>query len=111
MTEEEWLAAKDITDLTHHPKCRNERKRRLLSCACCRRVLPLLPDKRFGQVIAECERYADGEIKWPAMIAVRKVCRAARDELDVNNAKEYELDAANAVRGDGQGVHAFQDGH
>ena len=61
-------------------------------------MLPLLPDKRFGQVIAECERYADGEIKWPAMIAVRKVCRALRDELEVNDAKEYELEAANAVR-------------
>src|SRR5262245_64498776 len=97
MTEKVWLATKNITDLTHHPKCRNERKRRLLSCACCHRVLPFLSDKRFAEVVAECERYADGEIKWPTMLTVRKKCRAALGELEASNAKEYELDAARAV--------------
>ena len=98
MTEAEWLATEDVTDLTHHKKCRNERKRRLLSCACCRRVLPMLPDKRFVEVVSECERYADGEIRWPAMLAVRKKCRAAYDELEAAEAKEFQLEAANAVR-------------
>src|SRR6516225_3585376 len=97
MTEQEWLAGKRSYDLIYHPKCRDDRKRRLLACACARRVLPFLHDERFARVVAECERYADAEIDWAEMLAVRKLFRAARADLDSARGLEYQNHAAGAV--------------
>jgi hypothetical protein len=74
MTEAEWLEAKHPYDLIYHKSCRSNRKRRLLACACARRVLDFLRDGVFEPAVGVSERYADG-------LATDADLRAARREL------------------------------
>jgi hypothetical protein len=98
MTEAEWLSAERPYDLIYHPQCRSDRKRRLLACACTRRVLRFLPEERFAWAVAECERYADGEVEWKALLAARKVVRAADADLRATGGLEHQTQAAGGVR-------------
>jgi hypothetical protein len=55
MTEELWLAYPIFEALARLLPDRSGRKRRLLSCACCRHSWPLLPDERCRQAVVAAE--------------------------------------------------------
>jgi hypothetical protein len=61
MTEAEWLACTEPIQLLQfvHRRASN-RKLRLLACACCRWLWPLLRDKRSRKVVKISEQFADG---------------------------------------------------
>jgi hypothetical protein len=65
MTERQWFGEVNF-DLYHEATVwlleekKNHRKLRLWSCACCRRLGPLLADKRSWNAIEVAERKADG---------------------------------------------------
>jgi hypothetical protein len=65
VTEREWLEATDpqpmLEWLRQSEKC-SERKFRLLSCACCRRIWPLMADERSRMAVEFTEWYAEGEL-------------------------------------------------
>lgn len=70
MTEEEWLTSADPDALLDFlGKGPSERKRRLFACACCRRIWPLIPDERARRLVELSERYADGKVERPALLA------------------------------------------
>jgi hypothetical protein len=97
MTEQEWLVTPRFYDLTHHKSSRNERKRRLLLCACTRRILSFLSDQRFVDAVAGCEAFADSKLDWKGMLALRKAIRKARSDLEKAGALEAQNHAASAV--------------
>jgi hypothetical protein len=97
MTEKEWLTTGDPYDITHHKSSRDDRKRRLMTCACVRRGLAVLSDARFADAVAAAEGFADGVVKWAQLVAARKATRKAEAELEEAGGREFELDAAKAV--------------
>jgi hypothetical protein len=61
MTEADWLACKDPEALLAFLGGRaGERKLRLFTAACCRKIWPLLTDERSRRAVETTERYADG---------------------------------------------------
>jgi hypothetical protein len=63
MTEAEWLACADPTEMMYVSGERGrltERRDRYFSCACCRRIWHLLPDKASRTAIRVAEQYLDG---------------------------------------------------
>lgn len=81
MTESEWMAATDPHDHLYLKICRSSRKRRLLACACVRRILDLLPDDRFPPLIEVAERLADGLASAADLKAACLKAELAIDEL------------------------------
>src|SRR4051794_456437 len=78
MTEHEWLACTDPRALLKASSGRvTDRKRRLLVCACGRRVWDLLLDDRSQQAVEVAERYADGSADEAALAAARRQANAA----------------------------------
>jgi hypothetical protein len=65
MTESEWQSCADpepMRDGLRHSGMASERKLRLFSAACCRRIWPLLTDERSRRAVELTERFADGQI-------------------------------------------------
>lgn len=61
MTEAEWLACTDREALFRAVRARSKRRRcRLLAVACCRAIVPTLPDPRSLKAIEIAELHADG---------------------------------------------------
>ena len=93
MTEAEWMAEKgDAASLLVNfcsggPLCGRDRdlaaagrdKFRLLICACCRRIWPLLADPRSRAAVEVAERFVDGEAGEEEL---RVACRAAEDAFE-----------------------------
>lgn len=76
MTEAEWLASTDLVAMfnllwwprsSSTPETRN-RKLRLFTCACVRRIWHQLTDPRSRQAIEVAERFADGVASGPQRV-------------------------------------------
>jgi hypothetical protein len=99
MRETQWLAGKHPYEMIYDKRCRNDRKRRLLSCACARRVLHLCPDERFALAIETSERYADGTATYEELKQARKRMRKVEQELDPRSVHECAREAIHAAVG------------
>jgi hypothetical protein len=62
MNEEDWLQCREPTPMIQYLVARgtDERKLRLLACACCRQVWDLLRDPHSRRAVEVAERFADG---------------------------------------------------
>jgi hypothetical protein len=61
MTEQEWLTCTDPRPMLEFLRGKaSERKLRLFAVACCRLVLPHVPDQRCEKGLQIAEQYADG---------------------------------------------------
>ncbi len=63
MTEEQWLACADPTEMLYVSGEQGrliERRDRYFSCACCRRIWHLLPDEASRTAVRVAELYLDG---------------------------------------------------
>jgi hypothetical protein len=63
MTEQEWLACTDPTEMMYvsgEQGRLTERRDRYFSCACCRRIWHLLPDEASRTAVRVAEHYLDG---------------------------------------------------
>jgi hypothetical protein len=82
MTGLDWRACTDpkpMLALVAGSGGATERKLRLLSAACCRRIWPFLTDARSREAVEVVELYADGVLSWRRLAqASRGAARAAR---------------------------------
>ena len=103
MTEGEWLRAKTPLRLWYCRLARDDRKRRLVGCACARRVLPVLDDDpRAVAVVDAVERFAECPAPeradhWPAVLAARKALRAWESGLWPVGTSHRVFDAIGAL--------------
>ena len=68
MTEEEWLASKDIRRLVEYQSSQKRaRKLRLFGCGCCRYFGAWNRVERMKQALIRAERFADGELSESTM--------------------------------------------
>lgn len=81
-TAGEWDAGIHPYDMIYHPRCRDDRKRRLLCCAATRRVVDSAASIQLQRGIEFAEAWADGEFERPAWLAVRKDVRRIRNQTD-----------------------------
>jgi hypothetical protein len=71
MKEEEWLKGNKPAKMLRCNRLKNlDRKFRLFSCACCRRIWNLLPDKASQLAVETAERFADGQATRSEMLDV-----------------------------------------
>ncbi len=95
MTEAEWLACKEPFPMLD--ALRNEardRRLRLFSTGCCRRLWHRLPDDRCRTALETCERYADGAASKAELTDARIAATAASFEFDE---RPYRPQAAGSV--------------
>jgi hypothetical protein len=98
MTEEEWLAGTGPYELLKHRMTRDERKRRLLDCACVRRVLHFLVDTRYLDAVSAAEDFADGKLTWNEMKGTaRRKANASLRELRPRVRTHYSRYASEAA--------------
>jgi len=95
MTEQEWNTTASIDDLRYFV-FRNgaERKLRLFSCACCRRVWEQLSDERSKQAVTVAEKFADGLATDAELESVALAAEAVWTELDEGNVYPRPISAA-----------------
>ena len=65
-------------------KPRSERKLRLWTCACCRRIWHLLSDRRSQNAIEQAELFADGAISKDELRVARKAAKKAVQNIEFN---------------------------
>jgi hypothetical protein len=86
MNEEEWLASTDPRPMLIAVwRCSRstDRVRRLLGCACCRRVWHLFADARSRWAIEMVERFADGDAELEALVEAEAGAKVAWDEEEL----------------------------
>jgi hypothetical protein len=87
MNEALWLVGSQPTpslEFLRHAGGASDRKLRLMACACCRRLWPLLTDERSRAAVEVGERFADGlacrrelaSARWQAWSAARNAAEA-----------------------------------
>ena len=67
MTEDEWDSCTNLQkmlEILRDSGKASDRKLRLFTCACCRRVWDLVPDPRSRKAVETSEQYADGSVGW-----------------------------------------------
>ena len=78
MTEAEWLAGGDPTPMLKRVKGKvSDRKLRLWSCGCIRRIWAVLVDKRSREAVVVAEDFADGRADLKRMRSVYKASERA----------------------------------
>ena len=85
MTEQDWLASTNPKELLAFVReTASDRKYRLFSAACCRRIWHLLTDAQYRMAVEVAERFADGlvtederERAYEASFAIRSVGEGA----------------------------------
>jgi hypothetical protein len=92
MTEAEWLAANDPTEMLEELGTAYKRKLRLFACACCRRVWSHLQDSRSKLSVEASEQFADREIGKPELKAAQLAAMLGKSRID-----EYVFPAENAA--------------
>jgi hypothetical protein len=100
MNEEQWLSCTDpqamLTFLRDAGK-HSDRKARLFAVACCRRIWPLLTDRRSQKVVQISERYADN----PSTLGkLARACQKADDaaqEIHLSGGGDVEQNPSQAV--------------
>jgi hypothetical protein len=105
MTEADWLAHIDPQPMLEFLRGKlSERKLRLFTAACCRRVWNLLADERSREAVVVVERLADGSVTRKEWSAARAEARAAaREDADLSNFSDQwraKQAAADALRED-----------
>jgi hypothetical protein len=104
MTEQEWLDGIDPEPMLKTlGRKASDRKLRLFTSACCRRVWHLLADARSRTAVEVMERYADGAASEEERQAAQKAAQAVWDpgeehEADLDNAPAWAADML--VRGE-----------
>lgn len=84
MTEEEWHGNTNLWSLWGHAiECDllNERKRRLLALACCRRIAEHLVDPRSVRMLAAAEEFCDGRLDYESFADDTQAAFLAAREL------------------------------
>lgn len=82
MTEEEWRQCEDPSKMLKHLSARiSERKLRLFSFACCRRVWTFVRDPRLETSLDTLERYADKRTSDKKRLEARREIEAFREEF------------------------------
>ncbi len=98
MDEDTWLNTQNLNELLTHPDIFDHRKRRLLLCACSRRLLNSLADTRFKHAIDATEEYADQRVTWEELKTnARRAAIEARNALTASRPGGRIHDAAVAV--------------
>jgi hypothetical protein len=104
MNEAEWLGATDPHRLLQFLRTRgrpDERKLRLFACACVRRLLPLLQDRRCRTALETSEEFADGRSTRRQLETVRRaaqqVASAAWHTWMSNPERESEVQITQAI--------------
>jgi hypothetical protein len=81
MTEAEWLACTDPYSILSYVRGKeSDRKWRLFSVACCRRIWHLLTDERSRRAVDAFERFTDGCLTEEELLSARSQAEQARIE-------------------------------
>jgi hypothetical protein len=91
MTEEDWFTTTNPYDITHHKHSRDDRKRRLMACACLRRVFGSTLDHQLLTLVGAAEEYADGMVSSSELVALRKSVRKHFHAHDVSEHEKFQL--------------------
>jgi hypothetical protein len=114
MNEQQWEAAEDPIDMLLRPPpsiTATDRKIRLFSCACCRRIWDKMRSEN-RQVVELAERYADGLASGAELAIREKDCRLYQDVndpeiLQEDRPPEYWCDVASWHSVTAQAVDGF----
>jgi hypothetical protein len=71
LTESDWITATDPQEMLRACGTASDRKLRLFSAACCRRMWHSLTDEGSRVAVAVAERHADGSAKAGEVLRVR----------------------------------------
>jgi len=102
MTEAEWLASNEPEAMLRHLGDNGrDRKLRLFTCACCRRIMFLVTDERSRRAVEIAERLVDGlvskegvERAWDDARQAANDAAAAFEEQDQWDQEEWNANAA-----------------
>jgi hypothetical protein len=93
MTEAEWLDCDDVVVMLETVLGEaTERKVRLFSCACCRRIWHLLVDERSRRAVEVAEEFADGRATTAELEdAGAKAAAASEDAQQARYEEEFDI--------------------
>jgi hypothetical protein len=92
MTEEEWLTGtKPINMLEFLRDKTSDRKLRLFSVGCCRRLWRFLPENRGKRAVEVMELFIDGRTEDQERMEAGALCREAADEWCLSDVSYNEL--------------------